>query len=424
MTRVHLLSAIIVSTILFPWIAIAPNLPELRPEWFLLLAGLALLRVRHLAVSNTVVLLGVVVMVSYMLSIAFAAFLLDDSVVPRDFTELLKPVLYSFLFIFMASGNYRWDEFLKIMRVLIVSLVIASIITIVQFFSPDSIAPLFLLYRPDPDELENYRAFRSWGTMHNPNDMGFVAALAFGVILFMMKYRLFPKPLNWLFLATGFIAVFATGSRTGMVVMAAILCYFILFEMKKNLKSILILAIVVVLTIWIFNSFFVSHDLFANTVARILSLAAIGEDKGGWVARVNAAKHAMDLVMQSPIVGHGPSKDQFMGMSNVDNEFVLILFRFGLIGLVFTMIFIWAMASRMKKPATSIHRTMKNLSFALLGVGALFAYTAGIYGQFRIMFLLIIIWTLPVYLMYIVDTRVLTSTKKISTKPILNQDIS
>ncbi len=398
MTRAHLLSAIIVSTILLPWIAIAPNFPELRPEWFLLLAGLALLRVRHLAVSNTVVLLGVVVTLTYLLSIVVAMTSLGSSVVLRDFTELFKPVLYSLLFIFIASGSYRWDEFSKVMQISIAALVVASIITIIQFFAPDSIARLLLLYRPDPDGLESYRTYRSWGTMGNPNDMGFVAVLTFGVVLFSMKYRLFPGFINWTFLAIGFIAVFLTGSRTAMLVMAAILGYFLFFEMKKSFKSIFIVGVLFICTIWMFNSFLVSHELLSKMATRILSLGDIGGGQNAWVARVNAAKHAMGLVMQNPIVGHGPSKSQFLSMSNVDNEYVLLLFRFGLLGMFATVVFIWVMATRITKTASPIHRTMKNLSFALLGASALFAYTAGTYGQFRIMFLLIVFWTLPVYL--------------------------
>lgn len=395
LSRSEFLGVIVASTVLLPWIPVAPGLPQLRFEWFLLFAGMFLLNYKRQALAGVVVFLGGAVIFFNILSIANATFL--DLSVPAfaDLFELLKPILYVCMFIQVASGKYTIQELESLLRVAILSLFASCAITVIQYLSPDLIAPILYLYRPDPEELENYRGFRAWGTMGNPNDQGFVAAIAFGLMLFTFRFRIFPYIFSVLFLAVGFVAVFATGSRTAIVAMTAILSYFFVAEMKKNIASIMFSFAVISFVIWIFYEYLYSLAFLAGTVDRIVSLGAIAEDEGGWVARVRAAQRALDLVSIKPLLGYGPSKSTYSEMSNVDNEYVLLLFRFGIVGLLVTLAFVLALATRLKRVRYTGLKTFRNLNFALLGAASLYAYTAGIYGQFRIMFLLIILWVFP-----------------------------
>lgn len=398
MTRVHILSGTIVSTVLLPWIPIASGLPELRPEWLIMLAGLTLLPVLKRTIQSPVTAWAVFVFFSYILSSLYGNLALGLSLDLSDITEFLKPILYVLLFILIASGKYSLDEVSLIIRVAIISLSVASLITVIQYFAPDLIRPLLLLYRADPDELDSYRGFRAWGTMTNPNVMGFVGALAFGLCLFTLRHRLFPLLLGSIFVGISFVAVFSTGSRTGMVCLAAVLFAYFVLEMKKNIKSLLMFGVAIVIVIWGFNQYLLESEFVALTVLRIMSLGAIDQDVGGWVARVEASRSVLENIYSSPILGHGPAKGQFMWLANIDNEYILILFRFGLVGLIATLGFVWALATRPKTAynlRSPLQQSMRNLSLTLLGAAALFAYTAGTYGTFQIMFMLIILWCVP-----------------------------
>jgi O-antigen ligase len=101
------------------------------------------------------------------------------------------------------------------------------------------------------------------------------------------------------------------------------------------------------------------------------------------------------LIAQNPIFGIGPSKSLYEDMGSLDNEYITILFRYGLVGLIATAAFVRVLAFGAIKQKAAFYRTMRNLAGALLVAIALFAYTAASYGNFRIMFLIIIISALP-----------------------------
>jgi len=396
MKRYHLLSGIIVSTIFVPWIPVTAGMAEIRPEWILLFVGIAFWRIKRELFLHPVVFLGFGVIAAY--TITTIAVVIENKYIDyHDLKPFFAPLLYILFFAFIASEYYKRLVILKIMKITIVSMVVSCLITVMQYFQPELLEPLFYLYRNNPADMQSYKLVRSWGTMGNPNVMGFLAAVSFGVVLFLFKYRFFRTSINWLFLAITFLAVFATGSRTGIVCMMLILGYFYACEMKKNLKNVFAVSIIFISIILFFNLVIISVELFQSTVERILSLTAISEDTGGWIPRIEAGKYALSLVMDKPILGYGSSKTLIFGVIGIDNEYLLYSFQFGIIGLIIILIFIWAMATQIDKSISNIHQTMRNLSIALLCAAAIFAYTAGIYGSFQIMFLLIILWTFPAY---------------------------
>jgi O-antigen ligase len=380
------------------------SLPFVRPEWLVLLVGLMLLPISRRAVSHPVAKWTVFTLCAYLVSSMYGSFVLDLPMDIRDITEYMKPVLYFLLFLFTSCAKLSGQDFRMLLRVFIISLTTSSLVALIQYIEPDTIASLLLLYRPDLEGLENYREHRAWGTMTNPNIMGFISATSFGLCLFPLRYRLFPHAISFIFLAISFLAVFATGSRTGMVcLMVWIVAYFIL-ELRKNYKSFMAGACVVAIIGWAFSEFLLDSDLAPATMRRIVSLGAINEDTGGWVLRIENAIALIDSIASSPIFGHGPSKAFFASLANIDNEYIQILYRFGLLGLIATVGFICALVFQRKRylftrpSLASLQVNIASISLPLLGVAALFAFTAGTYGTFQIMFLLIVLWNLPIYI--------------------------
>ncbi len=107
MTRLHLLYAILVSVVLLPWIKIGSGVPAIRPEWLLLLASLLVFhRIRARAIDSMVVFWSGAVGISFAVSMAYGVAFLNVAMDMTDLFELLKPLLYFLLYLFVASIVY------------------------------------------------------------------------------------------------------------------------------------------------------------------------------------------------------------------------------------------------------------------------------------------------------------------------------
>jgi hypothetical protein len=395
MKRRNFLTGMIVSIVLFPWIPISSDLPELRPEWFIMLAGLLLFPVKERVIYSRVSAMACLVILTYLLSIVYGSIVMKTPFIYRDITPLLQPMLYLLIYIFIASGEYAEDGYRRILAFALKVLGLAAVLAIIQFFEPDLIAPILKLWASE-DRIAEYKLSRATGSMGNPNDLGFLMAIGFALTLFTFPHRILPFRYSLPILLVTFLGVFASGSRTAMVCLLAILIVYYILELKKNLKQIILMTLVIITTIYIFNTYFTALDLFEGLISRINSFQNLGEDKA-WQSRVFSTVDTLDLISESWLIGHGPAKLSFAVGENIDNEYILLLYRFGIIGTIVTAGFIYVLAKQQFKSSTSpltLLVSIKNFIWASLFAGALFAYTAGLFMSFRLFTLLIILWTI------------------------------
>lgn len=398
MIRLTYIKLIVISIILFPWITLTEGLPELRPEWFIMLVGLMVLPLSRRPMNSRVAFWSVLVFVSFQLSIIYGALFLDIIISISDFTELLKPALYFLFFSFVATATYTLSEYLEILQVALICFGVAAAISVIQFFSPELIAPLLSLWISE-ERIGLYVLYRATGTMGNANDLGFLMNLGFALTLFTLRYRILPLSYLRLLLVLNFSGVFASGSRTAMVCLIAIIGTYVLLEIKKNGKSLVVVTGLIVSVVWLFQSHAGDFVITTGILERVSSLGDIESD-AGWQPRVEAALNTLPLIQQSLIFGHGPAKQAFSVGSDIDNEYILILYRYGVLGMLATGGLGLVLALQQKPAvykAAPILASMRNFSWATLVAGTIFAYTAGLFISFRLFGLLIVLWTISAY---------------------------
>lgn len=397
MNRFHLLILMVFSIVLLPWIPMPAGFPMLRPEWFIMLAGLALLPVRSTAVKTPTTAWVVLTALAYLFSIAWGAAVMGVTVVPKDFTVLLQPFLYGLFFWFAASASYTVQDLRIFVRYTLIILLVAALIAIVQFFNPELVLPIVRLWADEERFLRSdYVLARATGTMGNPNDLGFLMCVAFALSLFTLSHAPVPRRIAQVMLVTVFLAVFATGSRTGMVGLVAIIAVYLVLEMKRNTASVVVAGVALAIPVWIFANYAQEFILLEGVVRRVTFFQDLHEEDGPWMPRVYGALETLPLIANSLVFGHGPAKSVFTVGENIDNEYILLLYRHGVSGLLATAGLVWVLAlQRRHRLASSkpILASMRSFSWATLVAGSIFAYTAGLFMSFRLFGLLILIWT-------------------------------
>ncbi|MBP1673483.1 MAG: hypothetical protein H6Q25_1298 [Bacteroidetes bacterium] len=181
---------------------------------------------------------------------------------------------------------------------------------------------------------------RMLGLIGNPNN---------NAILFMIFLIHYLPKKGWstkemLFFYAAVIAVSACQSRTGIIAFAAIFVVNFIIVKWKWWKIAIHTFFVVLLLLLFFNLEAFSEYLHLDFLARkkqnkdyIMSLFNDEAFQGNsWQKRLEIWE---DLLLESskkPIFGHGPRKNHFYSSQLYsENEYVLILWRFGIIGLFF-----------------------------------------------------------------------------------------
>ena len=395
MTRLVYIKMIIFSIILTPWITLFKGLPDFRPEWFITIIGLIVFSISRRPINSRIAFWAILVYTSMLSSMVYGMLFMGITISVSDFTELLKPILYFLTFYFVATATYSLTDYIIVLQVVLICFGVAAVIAVIQFFAPGSIAPLLLLWAPE-ERIDLYVLSRATGTMGNANDLGFLMNLGFALTLFTLRHRVLPLSCTSLLLILNFAGVFASGSRTALICLVVIISTYVLVEMKKNAKSLIFVTGLVVSIVWLFQNYAADFEMAAGLLDRISSLGNIESDTA-WQPRVQGALETLSLIKESLFFGHGPAKQAFTVADNIDNEYILLLFRYGIFGLISIAGLGWALAMQQKPAvykASPLLASMRNFSWATLVAGAIFAYTAGLFSSFRLFGLLIVLWTI------------------------------
>jgi hypothetical protein len=392
MTRLHFLYAILVSVVLLPWISISPSAPGIRPEWLLLLVSLlAFHRILAKAIDSAVVFWSVAVGISSAISIAYGVAFLGVAVDLSDLFELLKPVLYLLLYVFVASTCLSVHQLRRFLCVALLTLSVAGVLSIVQYFAPEVVSPILTMYT-DAERVSLYAQLRATGTMGNANALGMLFVFGYALALFTHRHRLFGTVPASAVLLIMLLGLLASGSRTAFVCMFVVTLCYLLSEVKLRLKSVLAVGIISVALFKVCSS---NLEILRGPIERYATLMNMARDTA-WKSRVYGAVETLAEIKQSVFVGHGPDKIGFIMGSNVDNEYVLTLYRYGVVGLLVLGGFFYSLwrQSQVRNPSSlPLVRSYAHFATAVLLASLVFAYTAGMYQVFRLMMLLIIFLT-------------------------------
>lgn len=346
----HLLVTLIFLAILFPSVEISPSFPRIRIEEIIFYAFFPILIITRLSKSKLEkdglqflklysFFLGLTI-----ISTIYGKVFLQVPVGFRDLVEIITLGKYLVAFIGIYLMNFSDSEIKKILWIVLIAVLISGVFGLLQFFGIFGIdsytAPLYLLERV---HIVNQRLT---GTYKNPNTYSVILVIAHLItttLLFFEKEKLkkFTLVLSALFLL---ICLLFTGSRTMIAAygLITIILLLILFS-SKNLRFSSIMLIVFFLSITFFIGFSIlSEDILTRLESGV---DVLGDESFGM--RIIIWFLNLKLFLVSPVFGWGPAKDFFTTV--VDNEFILILRRYGILGfLSYLMIYLFPLYKSFK----------------------------------------------------------------------------
>lgn len=256
----------------------------------------------------------------------------------EDIFELFRPILYVALYLAVYKiTNYEILSIRQLKKAMNVFafLIITSYVQLFNLFNIKYFMSFIYEVSKSRTMDINVSIWRVSGTFTNPNYFGFFLTF---VACFMLVLGLIGKKklkfLMYFFIIS--ILVLFTGSRTAVIceLLSAFIILVIYFRSLSKSKKVtrLIKTSFLTLLILFVIMYFVSPLIFEK-FGRFSNIYNI---KLNFIARYEAWQSALDIWIINPILGNGPYKAY---MDSFDNNYVLILYRNGLVGLLSFMAF-------------------------------------------------------------------------------------
>jgi len=327
-------------SILFPYIRLPGPIPDVRPEFIIALIAWCLIILSsistgkpiHLRYCNVYKWFAIFAIV-IMLSITYIALVNNQMPIWRDFWEIVKLLLYFIIFVLVSSQRITHNDLRRYYKLALIVFLISACFGFLQYINFAGINELISPYYA-PTQIRGLLVHgRITGTTPNPNEFGALMVLAASLALSgALVYREWKLRLFcWFSLLIYGIALLLTLSRTSLVCLfiASIIIIFLFYKekgLKGNFKRLFPLVLLGFLIIIV-----LLQVLPEKALARFSELLYFTEAPS-WQARVGKWKTHYDIWLGSPLFGWGPGKAEMSTI--VDNEWLLILRRYGLFGLI------------------------------------------------------------------------------------------
>ena len=396
----RIITPLLVASILLPPIRLPQGIPSIRIELIIILLAWMLLLLGHFAMGYPIkfhqnpaykwfVLFGLAIF----LSIAYGVIVKGFSIIGRDFWEFGKLLEYFLIFALVANLDISQNKIKHYYKIALVVFLCSAFFGIAQYLNlgniNETISPYYVL-----TQMEGLLQGRITGTTGNPNEFGalmvLASSLAFSGVLFFKEktMRLF----SWICFAVFVLSIVLTLSRSAIIAVIIAICFLTLFKyplifgIKRGIKKSLITIPIIMATILIIIKIAPEKFFF-----RISQLGNIW-NATSWQARIVGWKINYDLWKLSPLFGWGPGK---MTMTTiVDNEWLLLLRRYGLIGvIIFVLWFVNFYFGLSKICRSSSYAEARALAVALqatLLAYAVYMIPAAVYHSLQLMPILLI----------------------------------
>ncbi len=334
------------------------------------------------------------------ISITYAALVLDYRPIVQDWFELFKIIQYFLIFALIAGLDIRREEYKRIYLWSLVIFTLTVLFGFAQYFNLFDINRLIMPYYTTT-QLRGLRVHRRIiGTTANPNE--FAALLVMGSSLALAGF-LYLKEKLVRYASIICFALFTLGtaltlSRTGLAIQIIagayiLFCHypFYLARLKKIRGFIIVVVILILIVLLVFwlapEKFFI----------RMASGLTIGGDES-WQLRMGRWDEALSLWRQSPVFGWGPGKRTMSTI--VDNEWLLLLRRYGVLGVTVFILWFGGMFAALVRLARSLNmrrdnedRYLKVLTIAMQAVlvsYAIYMIPSVVYHSLQLMPILMI----------------------------------
>jgi hypothetical protein len=333
--------SLLVASILFPPIRLPKGIPSIRVELIIIIVAWALLLLGHFAIGHPIkfyqepvykwfILFGLAIL----LSTTYGEIVKGYSIIGRDFWEIGKLLEYFLIFALVANLDISPNEMKHYYKIALVLFLCSAFFGIVQYLNLGNINATISPYYT-PTQMRGLLVHkRIIGTTGNPNEFGammvLASSLAFSGILFFNKktMRLF----SCICFAVFVLSIVLTLSRSAIIAVIISICFLTLFKyplifgIKKGIKKSLVAIPIIMATILIIIK--IAPEKFFFRISQLDNIW----NATSWQARIVNWKINYDLWTLSPLFGWGPGKATMTTI--VDNEWLLLLRRYGLIGVI------------------------------------------------------------------------------------------
>ena len=336
-------------SILCPPIRFDESIPYIRPELILILTSWLLFILGVLAGGENIKLkwspiykwffiFGGAILISILWGWIFKGF----SPVLRDFFEVAKLLEYFLIFALVAAIDIKKEDFKKYYIFIICLFLISATFGLIQYLDLfHNFNESFIEYIA-PKHLDEWlRHKRIVGTTGNPNEFGMLMVMASSLAFTgtLWNKRISLKIFSFLSFVILSFVIMLTLSRSALIVFLISLVFISFFKYPKKfgLKGKLRL-IFLIFPIMIILGLILIQIAPPKIIMRITSALNIETDVS-FQNRLKIWKENLDIWKQSPIFGWGPGKDEMTTI--VDNEWLLLLRRYGIVGVIIFIILFW-----------------------------------------------------------------------------------
>lgn len=334
---------LLASSILLPYIRLPEGIPDVRPEFILIALAWGLLFTFHLARPNGIFLLRVplyrhfgLIGSAILLSMVYAVWFKNAPFAISDLWELVKVGVYFAILVFVVGTGYTVLDLQGMYKLALTMFFLSAVLGFIQYLDLLGINEVVSPYYAPAQMRGLVEHGRIVGTTPNPNDFGALmilpASLALSGALVLPGWKL--RAFCWFMLPVFVLAIVLTLSRTALVdlVLASgtiILLFFLQGHIKIQPKvSRAILFFTAGLVLVVIGLQFLP-DVALNRFAQLATFT----EASSWQARIEIYwVPNFQLWLQSPLLGWGPAK-AIIG-STVDNEWLLLARRYGLVGVL------------------------------------------------------------------------------------------
>ena len=346
----ELLIIIIGLSILLPGIQLTSSFPEIRPEEFIIYALFPFILLYNLsnnALNKYSIKFSkfyVVFLFLALVSSIYGVIILNVNTGSRDIVEFVKMGKYLLIFLTVASSKPTKQDFKLLLISFLLVMIVSALIGILQFYNIFGFSSLTgPIYLGEKIFKVNERLT---GTFSNPNSysvvLGFSIIISLVLLLTEKKHK--PKVLYVFTLGFFSICMLITGSRTGLAAILFSLIILLLLFTRFNVKRFKsIIPIILLLSIsFTVGVYYAGQDI----VSRLSSGVNLLENES-LLMRIYAWYLNIQLIIQSPILGWGPTKEMFTTV--VDNEYILTVRRYGIVGgLAFLSLYLYPLLVSLK----------------------------------------------------------------------------
>jgi O-antigen ligase len=286
--------------------------------------------------------------------IVFTIFLNGHQRQLNEYFEVIKIIKLLILFWFFVSVFKNEINQLKIVKAIHIIFILSFILNLLHFFDFFNFTRAVLIYY-DPsridvlsfglDSLGNPSSKRIVGTFGNPNENGFFFLLLTAFYSSRIIYTNIKE--NWInyfgFIGSS-IMVLLTQSRTSVFILAFLLLVHIFFHWKH-------FVIILGLYLFLFGIAFLLFESDVNSLSYISNTHVQSVSSNTSVmGRLEVWKLLFNEWIKQPIFGYGPNKNYlYEHQIYPENEYIFFLWRYGVIGLIAYLYFLFQPIILLKK---------------------------------------------------------------------------